>query len=1125
MSTRDDMAATAGEGAPEPQQTRVDPATADPPGTLSNGITDLPLVPVEDYTVHGEHARGGLGRILRAHDNHLNRPVALKQLLRGGPGAELRFLREVRITARLQHPGIVPVHAAGRFPTGEAFYTMKMVSGRSLREIISEKKALDERLALLPHVIAVAETIAYAHDRQVIHRDLKPSNVMIGPFGETVVIDWGLAKDLSDHRDDDVPVGPYRVTSEGQTMAGTVMGTPMYMPPEQARGDTVNERADVYSIGALLYDLLAGGPPYPDGDSSAVLARVLAGPPVPLEKRQPRVTKDLVAIVRTSMARNPAERYPSARELATDLKRFQAGQLVSAHEYSLLGRMARWVQRHRTLVRLAMASMLVLVLIGAASVQRIVKARHEAERQQRIAESARKEAERRSNDLTLVQARSSLDRDPTAALAWIKTYPINADNWREARGIVYDALSLGVSRHVMRGHEGTVTYLAMSPDGTKVASASHDYDVRIWDVATGECVGIFPQGAALNFLTFAPDGNTVAAGGENGGVRLFSSKTGAARRLGGKTVFHDAVFTSGGDRLIAAGADGVARMWEVSNGKETALRGHGGAILALAVAPRGDLLATASEDRSIGLWDTATGSRLAMLVGHEGAVDDLAFSAKGDLLVSASADLTVRAWDVQGRKGRILTRHQGAISQVAVSPDGTCAASASIDKTVHACEVGTGRCKVISVPGEVYTVAFAPGSRMMAYAGLDGTARLWSRGNESTQQVLRGHRSAIYHVLFSPDGSFLATGSDDKAVRIWGVQPENSRVFRGHEDDVRHVVFSPGGAVLASSGRGSTVHAWGLTAGDARAFRGHDGPVGPIHFSPDGNTLASVGFDKHVRLWDTRTGDSRAFPTGELLWDGAFSPDGTMFLAGGDNGGTWLLDVSRGITRVLRGHDGAVRSVAFSPDGKWAASGGNDGIVRLWDLATGQPTELAGHGALVERVAFSPDGNLLASASWDKTIHLWDMVSHYPRVLSGHAGHVVHLAFSPDGRQLATCSADKTVRLWSVESGESRVLSGHEEPVSHVVFSPGGTLVASASMDNTVRLWEVATGESWTLRGHEAYVTHVVFSPDGRWLASASVDKTVRLWPTAWQRLPTDPPELLGRLSELSSARSLVQKP
>ncbi len=280
-----------------------DEATLPSSGSLPEMLPPEFLLPVVDpthYAVEGELAHGGIGRILRAWDLRLGRPVALKQMLSPSPEAESRFRTEALVTARLQHPAIIPVYEAGRWPDGELFFAMKLVSGRSLADVLAEGRPLEERLALLPHVVAVAEAMAYAHSERIIHRDLKPANVLVGGFGETVVIDWGLAKDLSRAENTGAPDA---FVSEGasldgcQTRLGTVMGTPAYMPPEQAAGQSVDERADVYSLGAILYHLLAGARPYEGDTSDQVLARVMSGPPAQLASLQGYIPRDLLAIV------------------------------------------------------------------------------------------------------------------------------------------------------------------------------------------------------------------------------------------------------------------------------------------------------------------------------------------------------------------------------------------------------------------------------------------------------------------------------------------------------------------------------------------------------------------------------------------------------------------------------------------------------------------------------------------------------------------------------------------------------------------------------------------------------------------------------------------------------------
>ena len=336
-------------------------------------------------------------------------------------------MREALIAARLQHPAIVPVYDFGVRDTGVPWYSMRLVPGATLRDAIAGADGLDERLALLPHVQAVADALAYAHEQGVVHRDLKPSNVLVGPFGETVVIDWGLAKE-----GEDAPhavASPLAASGLGGTLTqtGAVLGTPGYMAPEQAAGEDVDERADVFAIGAILYQLLTGTAPYGSDEPRAVLA----GPPMPVEAREPGAPRDLVAIVTKAMARDPAQRYATAQGLALDLKRFATGQLVGARHYSRWALARRWLGRHRA-AAVAAAAIVAALVTGGVGVVR--------ERNRTAAENDR---------LRFVQAQAIGERDPTAAAAWLKGHRVEPALAARAMEVAARAAVAGVARHVL----------------------------------------------------------------------------------------------------------------------------------------------------------------------------------------------------------------------------------------------------------------------------------------------------------------------------------------------------------------------------------------------------------------------------------------------------------------------------------------------------------------------------------------------------------------------------------------------------------------------------------------------------------------------------------------------------
>lgn len=330
------------------------------------------------------HAEGGLGQVYEAHDRQLNRTVALKEIkdryADDGESRE-RFTKEAEITGRLEHPGIVPVYALGKYKDGRPFYAMRFIKGKSLRQAVNEyhndeKMSHEERSlamrSLLGNMLEVCDAIYYAHRRGIVHRDIKPSNIMLGDYGETLVVDWGLAKNLGfrEHSTTSIMPGeetlmPTSGSSITQTMVGKAIGSPAFMSPEQARGEheTVEFESDIYGLGATLFMIVTGQAPVEGSSSQEILSMVRKGALVAPRKIKKSVPKALDAICMKAMAFEPIDRYKTVREFKRELERFLAGEPISSYREPLAVRTRRWLRKHPAVT----SAMVAALLLGLCS--------------------------------------------------------------------------------------------------------------------------------------------------------------------------------------------------------------------------------------------------------------------------------------------------------------------------------------------------------------------------------------------------------------------------------------------------------------------------------------------------------------------------------------------------------------------------------------------------------------------------------------------------------------------------------------------------------------------------------------------------------------------------------------
>ncbi|MFO0427914.1 MAG: protein kinase domain-containing protein [Planctomyces sp.] len=1025
--------------------------------STDSGIGETPEIP--DYQIIRCLGRGGMGVVYLAFHTSLRREVALKVMLPGSSSETSRrnrFITEATSIARLNHPNIVQIHDVGQCD-GRLYFAMEYCSAGSL----------DDQLTGIPlpaiTAASLCETLSravqHAHDRGIIHRDLKPGNVVLQPGtsgdGEfkihsglsTIpkISDFGLARQLEEDR---------------QTKSDAVLGTPSYMSPEQARGSVdITRLSDVYSLGAILYELLTGRPPFRASSVLETIGQVLNSDPVPPIQLHSDLPRDINTICLKALQKDPARRYQSAGELADDLRRFQHGLSIHARPASAVERLYRWGRRNPGWAATILTIWILLTVSAGLSWKNITESeislrRIQAEQKRTLAEEEKtraalstakrtlylasiRHAETAWQDAQSVTAQESLQQCPEELRDW---------EWHFLHELCES------SNHGWTNEDGEIQSIACDPASRSVAVCLADGTLIVRHLDTGTQKHRLASGAAgrhrMSFL--------------NHGKQLVYTElrmpTLPFMALRSRLVIQNS--DEGGETTFSWDAPPGSVIYDLAFAETTGV---------LAVSYGSDAGNSPSQVQYFSVVNGTAESREQMSLPSAGC-RQIAISADGLQLAAAGGDSS--AYILDRKSGQILTE-----LEVFADSDG------SKNRFVPRRVTMAGKTMLLIEKG-VDSLEFSQDGRLLAAGLSSGQVRVWNTSERSVRNIFSCDREHVVEIAFSPDGNLLAAASlTGGSIYLFDVNNgEPVQRLQGHSDRVSGLVFSDANMLLSAS-YDQSIRKWNLQDRNyGRIYRGHQRSVFASTMSPDGTTLV--------------TGD------GDLFQE---ARGGTIL---------WRDLNTREVTRKIDLESGGVGSLVYSPCGQHLAAGCGDGLVRIWKNNDDQPSVLSGHASAVRAIAWAPHGqNSLVSVSGSLPLAflpgeaiVWNTETREERFrLKGHTAALSSVAWSHDGRTIITASADRTVRIWNADDGTLlRTLTGASEPVLSLAVDPKGRWIAGGTGNLTsltqqtpgeIIVWDTETGKvSRTLRGHNQLVNGLSVTPNGERLVSCSRNDKIRFW-------------------------------
>ncbi|MGI6393358.1 MAG: WD40 repeat domain-containing serine/threonine-protein kinase [bacterium] len=1025
------------------------------------------------YEIKEELARGGAGRVMVVVDRHVGREIAMKELLldlrdardgitRKDPHSvslRNRFLREARVTGQLEHPSIVSVYEIGRHSDGVFYYTMRMVKGRTLNQAIKLCSSLEERLELLPHFYNICNAVAYAHSKGVINRDLKPANVMIGEFGETVVLDWGLAK-IKGQEDDnsDKFQKSFQIFMDadvGKTVVGYAIGTPSYMPPEQAEGKIaeIDEVSDIYSLGAILYQILTGRPPYSGKNASEILRKVVNSDLQKATFFDSNIPPELAAVAHKAMSKKKKGRYASVPELIEEISSYMSGGGVKVYKYSFMESFKKFALKNKTAF---ISAILIIFMLSMSTTMiawyynREIDAKNNAKKEKII--SQYRTAQAFNEKATRLEAQKQFLSSRIYAAASLYFNPANEKSpeyapwfrkkFKDANLLSSDAVSRFYEQHLHRG--------ALLETGI-------DTDCNITAFALSN---------ATSFIF---------AGCKNGEIRVFSLENLKEKKkfkIDSEVIALD--LTTDGKFALFAELFGTIAVANLESGEMTTLSQKVNDLKCAKFSPDGSKIVACSLNSSLNVIDLAS-EGVTKLKGHPGSVNDALFTDE-KTVVSASSDGTIRVWDLENGEERIIYESDKAI----------------------------------------VTLARAKQSETIFAGKEDGSMLLFSKEDYSVARIISHHENRVASIDVSPDELLFVTSEKEKKSVVWDMEKMIPLfAVEGHRGSMVAALFDSSSKKIVTAGREGFIRIW--QCHDRKQIKTLSHKLTEIKkgvISKSGQ-IAFLLADNSIAIQDSDGANLKKFSLETQVFDIDISSDGKLIAAACWDTTVKILNSDSGeVLKELKGNQNAVSTVKFSPNGNFTGSAGRDGTLSLFSLKSGERVAYKCKSGGASELSFSFDGNLVAGICDNGDLPILKVPSmEVVKVIKNKEKRAKSIAWTADNKKLFVSYSEHLPEIIEIESGERVVFSGRDTLTSLTAVSNDGNFGAETYSDSFIQIWDLANQKPYLSIKIEKKASCLIFEPNDNTLGVCD-GEILKFFPLSIPDVDKTPLSLLEKMEK-----------